>query len=62
MTSRSDETRTSLSYTLSCVDCSFEATVEGDTYDVLEVIDAHKEECADDSLRHFVEFEGRETQ
>lgn len=57
MTTRSDDSEASLTYTLSCVDCSFEATVQGDAYDVLDVVQAHQENNVDDSRRHFVEFE-----
>lgn len=60
MTARQDESTTSLSYILRCVDCSFEATVQGDAYDVLDVIDVHQEKYGDDARRHFVEFESEE--
>lgn len=42
--------RAQLSYWLSCADCSFETTVEGDTADVFAVIDDHEE-----NYDHFVE-------
>lgn len=60
MNARTDEPETSLTYTLSCVDCPFEATVEGDAIDVLDVVDVHQDEHRNDTYRHFVEFETEE--
>lgn len=42
-------------YELECSDCSFEETVEGDFYDVYDVIDDHQEEQTD-FADHFVNF------
>lgn len=57
MTTRTDQTVAPRRYELHCVDCSFDSTVEGDVFAVLDVIDAHQEEYAVDALDHFVEFE-----
>lgn len=56
-----DGTTGPLQYTVYCVDCPFETTVEGDAFDVLDVVDAHQEEHANDAFEHFVEFESAET-
>lgn len=43
-------------YRLTCTDCSFEATVEGDVYEALDHADAHQEEYTDHPGNHFVNF------
>lgn len=60
MSTQTDETTSSLTYTLSCVHCPFETTVDGDALDVLDVIDAHQERHSIDGFEHFVEFESEE--
>ena len=62
MTTQHNESVLSLTYTLNCVDCSFETTVEGDVFDVLDIIDIHQEEHAGDPFEHFVEFESEEVE
>lgn len=57
MSTETDETAASRTYTLSCIDCAFETTIEGDVLDVLDVIDVHQEEHTIDGFEHFVEFE-----
>lgn len=57
MNTRTDERGAPLTYELSCVDCPFERTVEGDAFQVLDVTDAHRKEHRDDAFDHFVEFE-----
>lgn len=57
MNTRTDETVPTRSYELRCVDCAFEVTVEGDVFEVLNIVDAHQEKYAIDSYEHFVEFE-----
>lgn len=59
---RIDRTAPSYTYKLRCVDCSFEAAVEGDVSEVLDVSDAHQEEHTADPFEHFVEFEPEEPQ
>jgi hypothetical protein len=61
MSSKADETATANTYTLECVDCSFERTVRGGAMEVLDVCDAHQERYADDGLSHFVDFELEES-
>ena len=57
MNTRTDDTDSARSYELRCVDCAFEMTVEGDVFQVLDLVDAHQEKYAVDSNEHFVEFE-----
>ena len=56
MSSQTDETASDQRYALSCVECSFETTVEGDVFDAFDVADTHRAERADDASEHFVEF------
>lgn len=49
-----------LEYHLQCLDCSFEATIEGDAFEVYDAIEDHQEAYTDDVLEHFVEFESAE--
>lgn len=56
MGSTTEKTAADHRYALSCVECSFETTVEGDVFDAFDVADTHREERADDASRHFVEF------
>lgn len=57
MESETDESASPTSYELRCLDCSYEATVTGDVFEVLDVIDAHQEGHLEDAYEHFVEFE-----
>lgn len=57
MTTNTHDTASPRSYTLRCVDCSFERRVEDDVFGVLDVVDRHREEHAADPADHFVEFE-----
>ena len=50
-------TRGTKTYNLTCTDCQFEATVNGDCYEVLDLIDAHQAEHEGDAFDHFVNFE-----
>lgn len=43
-------------YTLSCNDCSFETTIEANSYDVIGVADAHQEKVGETAEDHFVTF------
>lgn len=52
-----EEATTANTYSLSCTDCSFEMTVEGDTYDALEISDAHQEKYGETLRDHFVNFQ-----
>lgn len=60
MNTRTDQGVSSRSYELRCTDCSFEATVEGDVFAVLDVIEGHQERYVNDPIEHFVEFECEE--
>lgn len=53
---RETETETDV-YELTCIDCTFEATVEGTVYDVFDVVDTHQERHSDTRPEHFVNFE-----
>ena len=45
-------------YDLRCNDCAFARVVEGDIYEVLDVIEAHHDECRSaDEERHIVNTE-----
>lgn len=57
MATGTDESVSPSSYELRCLDCAYEATVTGDVFEVLDVIDAHQEGHLDDPHEHFVEFE-----
>lgn len=60
MASNVDEPDTSDLYELTCTDCSFEATVEGDFGDALEVADNHQGEFGEITADHFVDLELRD--
>lgn len=45
------------SYKLTCTDCGFETTVEGDALDALDVADEHQTENGRVSGTHFVNLE-----
>lgn len=49
--------RSAHTYELSCTDCLFETTVEGDASDVYDVIDDHQEAYRRSTRNHFVNFE-----
>jgi hypothetical protein len=51
------EPTTTTTYRLTCTDCSFETTVEGGSYDVLEIADAHQKTYGETFKDHFVNFE-----
>lgn len=53
----STDSGTARTYELQCVDCDFERTFEGDVFEVLDVVDAHKENHELGDCDHFVEFE-----
>lgn len=44
-------------YELHCNDCSFEATVDGDLNEALEVANTHQEDRGVTPADHFVDFE-----
>lgn len=46
-----------VAYDLSCVDCTYSETVEGDIDEVFEAIEGHQGMHPADALEHFVEFE-----
>lgn len=56
MSSETEET-SSLTYELSCTDCSYEATVDGSVHDALDTAQAHREEHGSTYGGHFVDFE-----
>lgn len=60
MASETDETTPASIYDLMCTDCRFEAVVEGNAFDALDVAKTHREEKGNSSTDHFVEFELRE--
>lgn len=62
MNARADEPETALTYDLSCVDCSFETTVEGDAFDVLDAAQVHEKNHESDAVDHFVEFEATDAE
>lgn len=57
MKTSADDVQTTGTYELACIDCAFETTVEGDVYDVFNVIDSHQEEQSETRPEHFVNFE-----
>lgn len=61
MASDATEADTSGLYELSCNDCAFEATVDGDLNEALEVANSHQEGHGFTRGDHFVDFELRET-
>lgn len=56
MSPQTDEAASDHRYALSCVECSFQTTVDGDVFDAFDVADTHREACADNASEHFVEF------
>lgn len=60
MASDTTEADTTALYLLECTDCSFEATVEGDLDDALEIADNHQEGNGVREGDHFVDFELRD--
>lgn len=54
MASESQNSDPALVYRLSCTDCQFETTVQGDAFDALDEADAHRTETP---AGHFVDFE-----
>lgn len=60
MSTGTEGSLTARSYRLRCIDCEFARTFEGDVYEVLDVVDAHQDEHANDGRDHFVEFECEE--
>lgn len=44
-------------YELSCNDCEFQATVDGDLNEALDVANSHQEERGVSKADHFVDFE-----
>lgn len=54
--SQSGEATTAKTYRLTCTDCGFETTVDGDSFDALDVADAHQDEYEAPFADHFVDF------
>lgn len=59
MTSEADEGSTTDVYELTCTDCPFETTVEGDCFDAIDAAEAHQEEHGISPMDHVVNFERR---
>lgn len=57
MTTGANESTTINTYELTCNDCTFETTVEGDIFDALDAADTHQEEHGETLTGHFVNFE-----
>lgn len=57
MASDVTEADTSGLYELSCNDCAFQATVDGDLNEALEVANSHQEGRGETQGDHFVDFE-----
>lgn len=60
MASEADDSGTSFTYELDCIDCSYESTVTGSVYDALDIAEAHQQNREDDSDEHFVNIEAAE--
>lgn len=58
MASDASETDTGARYDLTCTDCSFEATVEGEFGDALDTADEHQDGSGA-AAEHFVDVELR---
>ena len=58
MASDADGTASTTTFELTCIDCSFERTVDGTVDDALDVADDHREERGNGApTDHFVNFE-----
>lgn len=44
-------------YHLSCTDCAYETTIDGDGHEAIELAWEHQENNGGPSIRHFVEFQ-----
>lgn len=51
-----DETTAANTYRLNCTDCPFETTIREDSDDVIDVVEAHREEYRTTLTDHFVNF------
>lgn len=60
MLAATEQSTTANVYRLRCTDCSFETTVNGDSYDALKAAAAHQGEYGESSGDHFVNFEVNE--
>lgn len=57
MASDVTESDTTGLYELSCNDCAFQATVDGDLNEALDVANSHQEKRGRTTADHFVNFE-----
>jgi hypothetical protein len=60
MSSDSDGSAGERTFELSCTDCSFETTVEGEVMDALDVAESHQTKQGESVTDHFVNFERRD--
>lgn len=60
MPAESEEPASDLTYELTCTDCAYETTVEGDVHDALDAAKLHQEAHENTATGHFVDFELRD--
>lgn len=57
MPAESEESAADNTYELTCTDCAYEATVNGDVHDALDAANLHQGVHGDTAAEHFVDFE-----